>query len=222
VDMDLSLLQTRVIGCMLEKEITTPDQYPLSLKSLTVACNQKSNREPVMELSEVDVQVVVDELTKKRLMRDEAGFGSRVVKFKHRFCNTEFSDLQLSPQELGIICTLFLRGPQTPGELRSRTNRLCEFSDVGEVDTVLQRLSEREGQPLVIRLEREPGKRESRYAHLFSGPIDAPEVASSTSVVTQDHNQDHLSERDTALEQRVDVLEAQVAELREMLDELLA
>jgi len=222
VDMDLSLLQTRVIGCMLEKEITTPDQYPLSLKSLTVACNQKSNREPVMELSEVDVQVVVDELTKKRLMRDEAGFGSRVVKFKHRFCNTEFSDLQLSPQELGIICTLFLRGPQTPGELRSRTNRLCEFSDVGEVDTVLQRLSEREGQPLVIRLEREPGKRESRYAHLFSGPIDASEVASSTSVVTQNHNQDHLSERDTALEQRVDALETQVAELREMLDELLA
>lgn len=222
MDMDLSLLQTRVIGCMLEKEITTPDQYPLSLKSLTVACNQKSNREPVMELSEVDVQAVVDELTKKRLMRDEAGFGSRVVKFKHRFCNTEFSDLQLSPQELGIICTLFLRGPQTPGELRSRTNRLCEFSDVGEVDAVLQRLSERESQPLVVRLERESGKRESRYAHLFSGPIDTSEVASGTSVVKQDHNQDHLPERDTALEQRVDALETQVAELREMLDELLA
>ncbi len=214
MDMDLSLLQVRVIGCMLEKEITTPDQYPLSLKSLTVACNQKSNREPVMELSEVDVQDVIDELAKKRFIRDETGFGSRVVKYKHRFCNTEFSDLQLNPQELGIICTLFLRGPQTPGELRSRTNRLCEFSDVAEVDAVLQRLSKRDDQPLVIRLEREPGKRESRYAHLFSGPVDT-EVASAVTSSQQPAN-------NNALEQRVEALEAQVAELKQMLDELLA
>lgn len=214
MDMDLSLLQTRVIGCMLEKEVTTPDQYPLSLKSLTVACNQKSNREPVMELSEVEVQDVLDELAKKRLIRDEAGFGSRVVKYKHRFCNTEFSDLQLTGQELGIVCTLFLRGPQTPGELRSRTNRLCEFEDVREVESILQTLADRSDLPLVVRLEREPGKRESRYAHLFSGGVD----------VTASHSGQKESAIvvDNALEQRVDALETKVAELRQMLDELLA
>lgn len=215
VDMNLSFLQTRVIGCMLEKEVTTPDQYPLSLKSLTVACNQKSNREPVMDLSESEVQETLDELTKKRLVRDESGFGSRVVKYKHRFCNTEFSDLQLSAQELAVITVLFLRGAQTPGELRSRTNRMCEFSDVHEVESVLQKMSSADT-PLVTRLEREPGKRESRYAHLFSG-ADSLITVSDVNTVSPNN----LYEKNDSLENRVEALEAEVAELKQMMTDYL-
>ena len=163
----LSPLQARVIGVLLEKEITTPEQYPLSLNALTLGCNQKSSRDPIMQLSETDVQNVLDELRDKHLLFEHQGSGSRVVKYKHRFCNTEFSSLQFSPQQLGIICVLLLRGPQTPGELRTRTNRLCEFSDVRQVEFTLNELSDMDGEALVVKLEREPGKRESRFAHLF-------------------------------------------------------
>ncbi|MEH6471420.1 MAG: DUF480 domain-containing protein [Halopseudomonas sp.] len=206
--MDLTLNQTRVIGCLIEKEITTPDQYPLSLNALTLACNQKSNRDPVLNLSDSEVQNTLDELAQKRMTREESGFGSRVVKYKHRFCNTEFGELQLKDQELGIVCVLFLRGPQTPGELRSRTNRLCSFSDVHEVETVLELLSERIDGPFVARLPREPGKRESRYAHLFSGEVEADTAPLQRSVAQAPVDDD-----------RVAVLEQQVADLR---DELMA
>ncbi|WP_434025549.1 YceH family protein [Neptuniibacter halophilus] len=205
--MDLTLPQTRVIGALLEKEITTPDQYPLSLNALTQACNQKSNREPVMSLAEADVMTLLDQLRDKRLIREESGFGSRVMKYKHRFCNTEFSDLQLTAQELGIICVLLLRGAQTPGELRSRTNRLCSFNDVSEVEQVLVRLAER---ALVVRLEREPGKRESRYLHLFSGPVDQAAVIPE---------EDKPLSR-SALEQRVAQLEDELASLKQQLLEM--
>lgn len=214
MDMDFSLEQTRVIGALLEKEVTTPDQYPLSLNALMMACNQKSNREPVLSLSEVDVQNILDELREKRLIREESGFGSRVTKYKHRFCNTEFSDLQLNEQELGIICTLLLRGPQTPGELRSRTNRLCSFKDVGEVESALTKLSERENGALVVRLPREPGKRESRFAHLFSGEFDLSVSSTPESPVSLSTNSD--------LEKRVEELEAEVQELKQQLQLLLA
>ncbi len=216
MDMDLSALQTRVIGCLIEKEVTTPDQYPLTLNSLTTACNQKSNRDPVLALSDTQVHDVLDELKKKHLIREEEGFGSRVPKYKHRFCNTEFSELQLSEQELGILCTLFLRGPQTPGELRSRTNRLCHFTDVHETETVLQRLSER-STPLVMRLPREPGKRESRYAHLFSGEVDVS--FDVTSLEAGEHNP-VKSDYVDALEQRVSELERIVSDLQARLTSL--
>lgn len=205
--MDLIPNQARVIGCLIEKEITTPDQYPLSLNSLTNACNQKSNREPVLTLSESEVQDVLDELKDKRLIREETGFGSRVVKYKHRFCNTEFSDLKLDAQELAVICVLLLRGPQTPGELRTRTNRLCEFSDVHQIEGVLNNLSQREI-PLVIRLPREAGKRESRYAHLFCGEVEIvmPEVQVNEVVKPTD---------------RIIELENRVAELERIVSELI-
>ncbi|MBN0987841.1 YceH family protein [Amphritea pacifica] len=211
MDMDLSLLQTRVIGCLIEKEKTTPDQYPLTLNSLTSACNQKSNRDPVMELSDTDVQEVLDELNRKHLIREESSFGSRVPKYKHRFCNTEFSELKLSEQELAIVCTLFLRGPQTPGELRSRTNRLCSFSDVRETEAVLQKMSEREEYPLVVRMPREPGKRESRYAHLFSGEVEA---ADPSDYVPTASSPRVSSETIEALEARIAELEHTVAALQ--------
>ncbi|WP_415894470.1 YceH family protein [Neptuniibacter sp. PT8_73] len=204
--MDLTSLQTRVIGCLLEKEITTPDQYPLSLNGLTTACNQKSNREPVLSLDESEVQNVLDELKEKRLVRDESGFGSRVSKFKHRFCNTEFSDLQFTAQQLAVICVLFLRGPQTPGELRTRTNRLCEFKDVSEVEATLTSLADHPMGSLVQRLAREPGKRESRFVHLFSGAVEDADVEMA-GTDTDDHN--------LTLQQRIARLEQEVADLKQ-------
>src|SRR6185437_15432818 len=183
--IELDSLEARVIGCMIEKQITTPDQYPLSLNALVSACNQKSNRDPLMSLDESTVQRTLDALSRKHLVLERSGFGSRVPKYQHLFCNTEFGTLKFSPQELAIVCELLLRGPQTPGELRSRAGRMAPFADVSEVEASLRALQERESGPLVARLAREPGRRESRYMHLFSGtapPItaeDAPAEATS-------------------------------------------
>lgn len=218
MDNQLSFYEARVIGCLIEKEITTPEHYPLSLNALTNACNQKSSREPVLELSEAAVQETVDMLVKKRLVSEKSGFGSRVVKYQHRFCNTDFSDLKLSQQELGIVCVLLLRGPQTPGELRTRTDRLCKFNDVHEVEAVLQRLMERNGGPLVARLPREPGKRESRYMQLFSEA--EPEPAASERMNDAADLPASAQERLVQLEQWVGELREQVARLKNRLEVL--
>lgn len=205
---ELSAKEARVIGCLLEKQVTTPDQYPLSLNGIQLACNQKTNREPVMELTESEVQQILDLLLKKHFLRTLSGFGNRVVKYEHRFCNSEFGQLKLSAAELAVIATLLLRGAQTPGELRTRTNRMHEFNDVTEVEQVLTNLSAREDGPFVVRLAREPGKRESRFMHLFSGEIDeAPAEA--------------VPANDTELSQRVSVLENEVAQLKQQLQALL-
>jgi uncharacterized protein YceH (UPF0502 family) len=215
---ELTLHETRVIGCLIEKEITTPDQYPLSLNALTNACNQKSNRDPVLDLDELTVQQLVDQLIKKRLVSEQSGYGSRVPKYQHLFCNTPFGTLKFSPQELGIVCELFLRGPQTPGELRSRASRLCRFSDVTEVEAALTGLAQREDGPFVIRLAREPGKRESRYAHLFSG-----ELAGAGESESREDSADYATGasaeggRMDQLERRIAELEAEVAELKQHL-----
>jgi uncharacterized protein YceH (UPF0502 family) len=212
--IELTALEARVIGCLIEKEITTPDQYPLSLNSLTSACNQKTNREPVLELSESQVQQTVDVLMKKYLVSDRsAGYGGRVTKYKHRFCNTEFGSLKFSAQELGILCVMLLRGAQTPGELRTRTNRLCEFRDTSEVEASLEALMKREDGPFVTRLSRAPGERETRYAHLFSGePVivhTETHESGSTEVLA-----------DQSLVARVATLEAQVSDLKAELESL--
>ncbi|AZK64999.1 YceH family protein [Pectobacterium versatile] len=207
----LDAREARVIGCMLEKQITTPDQYPMSLNGITTACNQKTNREPVMELSESEVQQTLDLLVKKHFLRTLSGFGNRVVKYEHRFCNSEFGDLKLSPAEVALVTTLLLRGPQTPGELRTRAARLYEFSDVGEAESTLEQLQQREDGPFVVRLAREAGKRESRYQHLFSGEVSetvAPEADSESD--------------NSPLAERVEVLEKEVAELKRQLAALLA
>lgn len=168
--IELTPAEARVIGCLIEKEITTPAQYPLSLNALVTACNQKSSRDPVMELSESEVQQIADGLIKKHLVSDRGGFGSRVTKYQHRFANVGFGSLEFSDQEMGVICLLLLRGPQTAGELRSRSNRLCSFTDVNQTEAVLQGLAARQDGPFVVRLAREPGRREARYAHLFGDP----------------------------------------------------
>lgn len=217
--IEIILLEARVIGSLIEKEITTPDQYPLSLGALTHACNQKSNRDPVMQLTEVEVQNVVDGLMKKHLLSDRTGFGSRVTKYQHRFCNVGFGSLEFSAQELGILCVLLLRGPQTPGELRTRTNRLCEFSDVQETEAVLQHLMEPENGPFVARLAREPGKRESRYAHLFSGEPEVVEnfesIANVQSTPSQGQEKriEQLEVLLKGMQEQLDILEMRVDEL---------
>lgn len=201
----LSALEARVIGCLIEKEITTPEYYPLTLNSLVAACNQKSNRDPVVNLSDSEVQDIVEGLITRHLISDESSFNSRTSKYQHRFCNTEFGDLKLSKQELAVICCLLLRGPQTPGELRTRTNRLCHFSDVKQTEAILDQLLERK---LVVKLAREPGKRESRYQHLFSGDVEVMEVVSA-------------HQPTPALSQtRMDEIENEVALLREELHQL--
>ena len=219
--IQLSPIQARLVGVLLEKEVTTPDQYPLSLNGLTLGCNQKSNREPVMNLSESEVQNVLDELRDKKLIFEHTGIGSRVVKYKHRFCNTEFSDLKFSRQQLAIICVMLLRGPQTPGELRTRTNRLAEFDNVDEVEATLNKLYQLNDEQLVMKLDREPGKRDARYAHLFSGDEGLHKAANTT---TTNSTQDLTSfspqaiERITRLEQQVTELTSQLTELKELVD----
>ncbi len=214
--VELDSLEARVIGCLIEKQITTPDQYPLSLNALVNACNQKSNRDPVMSLDEPTVQRTLDALSRKHLVLERSGFGSRVPKYQHLFCNTEYGSLKFSAQELAIVCELLLRGPQTPGELRARAARMAPFNDVSEVEGALQGLLEREGAPLVARLPREPGRRESRYMQLFGGepPQAAGEEAAAEGALS-------ASERET-LVSRVARLEEQVRLLRAELDELKA
>ncbi|WP_447887950.1 YceH family protein [Serratia fonticola] len=206
---ELNAKEARVIGCMMEKQVTTPDQYPLSLNAITLACNQKTNRDPVMDLSESEVQQQLDLLLRRHFLRTLSGFGNRVVKYEQRFCNSEFGQLKLSPAEVAVIATLLLRGAQTPGELRTRTNRMHEFNDVSEVEEVLQQLTTREDGPFVVRLPREPGKRESRFMHLFSGQIDAAPAEA------EEANAGELTER-------VVRLEAEVAELKQQVQQLLA
>ncbi|MEJ2593274.1 MAG: DUF480 domain-containing protein [Candidatus Thiodiazotropha sp.] len=211
--IELDPLEARVIGAMLEKEVTTPEQYPLSLNALISACNQKSSRDPVMELSEAEVQSVVDGLVKKHLVSERSGFGSRVAKYQHRFCNTGFGGFEFSAQEAGILCVLLLRGPQTPGELRTRTQRLCRFDDVQETETVLQGLMERTDGPFVARLTREPGKREARYCHLFGGEPPAATHEETPEQPPQTSQLEALASTVMALQAEVDALKQRVAQL---------
>jgi uncharacterized protein YceH (UPF0502 family) len=212
--VELTPHEARIVGCLIEKEITTPEQYPLSLNALVNACNQKSNRDPVLELDEATVQRTLDALVRKYLVSEETGYGSRVAKYRHRFCNTEYGTLKFTPQELGVVCELLLRGPQTPGELRSRASRLCALKDVAEVEHALTQLARREDGPFVARLPREPGKREARYAHLFGGEIEVTEESSEQEASAPEPG------RLAQLEQRVTELEAEVAKMKMLIESL--
>jgi len=224
IKFTLSAHEARVIGCLIEKQITTPDQYPLSINALTNACNQKSNRDPVMNLAEAEVQQLIDALVRKHLMIERSGFGSRVAKYQHCFCNTEFSGLKFSLQELAIVCELLVRGPQTPGELRTRAARMTPFVDSGDVESALAALAARAEGALVVQLPREPGRRDSRYAQLFTGPpaeaaaterARAPDgAARATMPAISLTNPDLAGERLARLEQQVGELRAIVEELQ--------
>ena len=205
----LTAPEARVIGCLMEKQVTTPDQYPLSVNALVNACNQKSNRDPVMALGEAEVQQLIDVLVRKRVVIERSGFGSRVPKYQHCYCNTEFSPLKFTPQEFAIVCELLLRGPQTPGELRSRAARMASFADSAEVEAALEALATRADGAVVEKLPRQPGRRESRYAQLLTGPVDASllEVAASAA-------DEAAAPPSTALEERLARIEAELARLQ--------
>lgn len=206
--------EARVIGCLIEKSVVTPDQFPLTLNALTNACNQKSSRDPVMALSQGDVQHTIRVLEAKHLVQTAENFKSRTEKYSQRFCNTRYSDLQFDPAELAIICLLLLRGPQTPGELRARSGRLHTFADNAEVVVVLDGLLGREAGALVVKLPRMSGRKDSEYMHLFCGPVDveahAAEASAARPAAPQRGGVAELTER-------VERLEAEVAELRKQL-----
>jgi uncharacterized protein YceH (UPF0502 family) len=214
--MNLSANESRVIGCLMEKSVTTPDQYPLTLNALTNACNQKSGRNPVMSLNQGTVQNTVRELETKRLVRIEENFKRGVEKYNHRFCNSNFSELQFDAAQYAIVCLLLLRGPQTPGEIRARSPRLHEFDDNSAVVSALNSLIERDGESLVVKLPRTPGRKDSEYMHLFSGPVDieAYENSAQTSVGSSSSARSSVAE----LEQRISVLEEQVEGLKKLLE----
>src|SRR6202790_640468 len=219
MSIELSAFEARVIGCLIEKQITTPEQYPMSLNALTNACNQKSNRDPVLQLPAAEVQSLIGCLSRKPLLLEKSGFGSRVAKYQQRFCNTEFSVLQFTPQERAIVCELLLRGPQTPGELRTRAARMAEFADAGAAEATLEALAQRESGPLVRRLPREPGRRETRYAHLFgahSPEISAPAASAAPSLSAAPPSE---SPADSQAD-RLGALETEVRSLREEIERL--
>jgi uncharacterized protein YceH (UPF0502 family) len=214
VTPELTAMEARVIGCLIEKSITTPDQYPLTLNSLTNACNQKSSRNPVMALSKGEVQRTVRYLDAKSLVRINEDFKSRTEKYVQRFCNTQFSDYQFDDAELAIVCLLLLRGAQTPGELRSRSGRLHSFADNDAVVEALARLIEREGGPLVVKLPRSKGRKDSEYMHLFCGPVDVDTLVRDAPPPAKAGSESRMDE----LEQRIATLEAEVRALRERHD----
>jgi uncharacterized protein YceH (UPF0502 family) len=223
----------------MEKSVTTPDQYPLTLNALTNACNQKSSRDPVMSLSQGTVQHCVRELEGKHLLRLEENFKRGVEKYSQRFCNTSFSELQFDEAQFAIVCLLLLRGAQTPGELRARSGRLHEFADNQAVVESLDALNELHPDPLVVQLPRTPGRKDSEYMHLFAGAVDvAAHVEQAEASKTYMHLfagavdvAAHVEQAEASktrespahssiseLEQRLSALEAEVAELKQLLE----
>ena len=214
---DLTDHEARVIGCLMEKSVTTPDQYPLTLNALTNACNQKSGRNPVMTLSQGTVQHTIRSLEERHLVQVEENFRRGVEKYLQRFCNTSYSQLQFDSAQYAIVCLLLLRGPQTPGEIRARSPRLHEFDDNTAVVDALNGLLEREGDPLVVKLPRTPGRKDSEYMHLFCGPVDTEAYAAQAQVPR--HAEARARPGLAELEQRVGALEAEVADLRRILEQ---
>ncbi len=208
---NLTANESRVIGCLMEKSIYTPDQYPLTLNALTNACNQKSGREPVMSLNKGVVQHTARDLRDKHLVHIEENFKNGVEKYKQRFCNTRFGDYQFDPPQFAIVCMLLLRGPQTPGEIRARSGRLHTFDDNTAVVDALNSLLDG-SDPLTVKLPRTPGRKDSEYMHLFSGPIDVELHAMNAMAAT---TVERTNKSD--LEARVERLEAEVVEIRALL-----
>ena len=213
MDIQLTPNEARVIGCLMEKSVITPDQYPLSLNALVNACNQKSSREPVMSLEPGVVERTVKDLIAKQLVMTQE-FGSRVEKYQQRFCNTHFAEIKFSPAEFAVICLLLLRGPQTPGELKAHSGRLHEFVD-GEAEATVESLLTRADGPFIARLPREPRRKDHAYAHLFGGAIEsAPREARA------EESASGAAARPSALatlEARVEKLEQELAALKQTL-----
>jgi len=212
LDIQLTANEARVIGCLMEKSVITPEQYPLSLNALANACNQKSSREPVLSLEQNVVQRTVNDLIAKRLVMVQE-FGSRVDKYQQRLCNTHFAEIKFSAAEFAIVSLLLLRGPQTPGELKAHSGRLHEFADPAEVDATLESLLTRSDGPFVARLPREPRRKDHAYAHLLSGALESAPATAAASSDSAPARPDALE----ALETRVATLEQELAALKQSL-----
>jgi uncharacterized protein YceH (UPF0502 family) len=213
MDILLSDVETRVLGSLVEKELTTPEYYPLSLNALVNACNQKSNRDPLMNLDEEAVREALRTLDKKGLAGPADNMVSRVSKYEHRLQEA----YNFTRHEIAILSELLLRGPQTPGELRSRPDRMHKFEDLGIVQSTLQRLMKREP-PLVTVLARQPGMKEARYAHLLSGEVQAPQQNSAAAEMSAAGGASG-GERIARLEDQVAALQSEVTALKRQLGE---
>ena len=216
MNIRLSAIEARIIGALIVKQITTPDQYPLSLNALINACNQKSNREPSMQLDEPTVKFVVEGLGRRHMVVEKSGFGSRVPKYQQIFCNTEFGSLKFTPQETAIVCELLLRGPQTPGELRSRAQRMAEFPDPAIVESLLEGLANRPSGPIVAQLAREPNRRDSRWTQLFEELPESARLATASEVAANKASDAAVvrAPSNAELVARVAMLEGEIAALR--------
>lgn len=217
----LSPVEARVLGSLVEKQITTPDYYPLSLNALVNACNQLTNREPVMTLDDQAVVRALDGLREKRLATLFAGAEARVAKYKHTLTEA----VLLTPAEVALLCVLMLRGPQTLAELRTRAERLFTFDSLSEVEETLQGLAARQPQPLAIKLPRQPGTKEPRYAHLLSGLVEAaaPEAAvraepATLAVRAENERIAKLEEETVALRRELAELKQQFADFRKQFE----
>lgn len=209
----LTPTEVRVLGSLIEKQITTPEYYPLTLNALTLACNQKNNRNPVTALTEAEVEQALDSLREKNLAYVFYGSTSRVPKFKHVADN-----LHLSPAEVAVMCVLMLSGAQTAGEIRGRAYRLCEVTGLEEIEQTLQALSTKDPEPLVIKLPRQAGQKEARFAHLLAGEVKIEELDGAQPVSKQSRKSAD-AERVVSLEHRVETLAAEVEGLRRQFDE---
>ena len=206
---EMNEIETRIVGCLVEKQLTTPEYYPLTLNALVAACNQKTNREPVTNYSESEIERTLDKLRDKNLVYVFYGSSSRVPKYKHMLPNV----YELDARETALVSVLMLRGAQTVGELNQRTGRLYEFSGLNEISETLDGLAKRE-EPIVLKLERQPGQKEARYAHLLSGAIDIESFARE-SAIAQIPRADRIAE----LEREIESLKNEFNSFRESFEE---
>jgi uncharacterized protein YceH (UPF0502 family) len=210
MDIILNEVETRVLGSLVEKDVTTPDYYPLSLNALVNACNQKNNRDPVMNLDEEAVRQALASLQEKRLAGPTSSADSRVTKYEHRLQEA----FNFTRGETAVLCVLLLRGPQTPGELRGRTERMHRFEDLTEVQSTLQHLMQRDP-PLVRVLARQPGTKESRYKHLLAGDAEAEEVVDQPHAPAPARGNSADADRIARLEDEVADLQKEVADMKQ-------
>ncbi len=208
----LTETEIRVVGSLVEKQLTTPEYYPLTLNALTAACNQKSNRDPVMSLSETEIMAAVDRLRDENLVYLFYGSGSRTVKYKHMLPSV----YELDAAGTAVMAVLMLRGPQTIGEIRERSGRMHEFGDLNEVQATLDDLSRRD-EPLIVKLDRQPGQKEARYAHLLSGPVDVTKLAAAAERTSSGGSASN--DRIEKLETEVERLSSELAEFKAVFDE---
>jgi len=213
MEVQLNDIEVRVLGCLIEKEMATPEYYPLTLNALTNACNQKSNRDPVLELAETEVVRALDNLRFAGMAVQAASDGGRVPKYRHLL----FEKLGLEPEHLALLCELLVRGPQTVGELRTRASRMHSFADLGEVENLLQEMTERD-EPLVTQLPRQPGRKECRYAQLFAGVPEVPDETTAPAPETARRQVDATDARIARLEEEVATLREEFAAFRKQFE----